>query len=163
MSSSVTLKPVSILVWFPPPPLCWGFTSDNGYCVLLPRLSALLRKRYGRERVADHMCITLSWHDKRHAFGMQRRRQLLLTQITQSDIDYGSVYYGTIITPWISNPLQIKKANGSRSSQGWRHLWEMLMFSDHFGLAVFVRRHLLKKIKENSFVGRLWRFGITTP
>lgn len=37
-----------------PPSLCWGFTTDNGYCVLLPRLSAL----WGRDMVASERQTT---------------------------------------------------------------------------------------------------------
>lgn len=96
----------------------------------LPWLLAPLRKRYGRRRVARHMCISLSWHDKRRASGMERRSQLLLTQ-SDIVIDCCTVYYSAIITLWISTPQQIKKEEG----QDWRRWLAILMFSDFwFGL-----------------------------
>lgn len=109
----VTLKPVSILVWVPPPPssLRWGFTTDNGYYVPLSRLWAL----WGRDTVASERQATCASVSADMTKGIPLGgSQLLLTQTTQSDtvIDCACVYYCTIITLWISTRLQIKKENG---------------------------------------------------
>lgn len=109
----VTLKPVSILVWAPPPPssLRWGFTTDNGYYVPLSRLWAL----WGRDTVASERQATCASVSADMTKGIPLGgSQLLLTQTTQSDtvIDCACVYYCTIITLWISTRLQIKKENG---------------------------------------------------
>lgn len=109
----VTLKPVSILVWVPPPPssLRWGFTTDNGYYVPLSRLWAL----WGRDTVASERQATCASVSADMTKGIPLGgSQLLLTQTIQSDtvIDCACVYYCTIITLWISTRLQIKKENG---------------------------------------------------
>lgn len=67
----VTLKPVSILVWVPPPPQLAALGIYHRQWLLCATVAALspLRKRYGRERAAGHMCIGLCGHDKRHTFG----------------------------------------------------------------------------------------------
>lgn len=108
----VTLKPVSILVWVPPPSsLRWGFTTDNGYYVPLSRLWAL----WGRDTVASERQATCASVSADMTKGIPLGgSQLLLTQTIQSDtvIDCACVYYCTIITLWISTRLQIKKENG---------------------------------------------------
>lgn len=108
----VTLKPVSILVWVPPPQLArWGFTTDNGYYVPLSRLWAL----WGRDTVASERQATCASVSADMTKGIPLGgSQLLLTQTTQSDtvIDCACVYYCTTITLWISTRLQIKKENG---------------------------------------------------
>lgn len=121
----------------PLPSLSWRFTTDNVYCVLLLQLSILWR----RDMVPSEWqakCAGLSFDvTKGILMGWSAGDCLLLTEITQIDTDRDTVYYGTIITIWISAPCKIKKENKRQSVWAWGHLWEILMFSDNFGLAVF--------------------------
>lgn len=55
----------------PPPPQLAALGIYHRQWLLCATVAALspLRKRYGRERAAGHMCIGLCGHDKRHTFG----------------------------------------------------------------------------------------------
>lgn len=139
MSISVIFKTMFRFSCGPPlPSLCWRFTTDNGYCVLLWQLSIL----WGRDMVPSEWqatCASLSFAvTKGILMGWSAGDCLLLTEITQIDTDQDTVYYGEIIVMWISAPCKIKKVNKRQCVWASGHLREILLFSDNFGLAVFL-------------------------